>query len=581
MDDCLKYIISNSLDDIDLAQFPNQPVESSQELLIASFEQVIVNSASPSCGGHNRLEAIAMRSTSQDTGLAGARKKSANNRVTYKSSEDEKLARRRARFNSDSDSKRNFKNDHGFVSRGEDTRLQDSETEREEYFLHILSQFIRFTSTRSSKELHDTFQKTREMDPENFASAQCSVEEEEEEEEEEEKKDGEKKQEKEAAAVTIDSITMSLRKLRESLLYLPPSQLHKKVFLFSIRISHYFKHYQTYIPSIMYLLEHSEALGLSDLEIEEIVVILVLHICHMNNDASSAIANFFEYIPQRMDVLKIIRCWISKDYYTWINIYNNVESFAIKSMMKIGMTRMINCMIESLSNSYYNMSRRVIENDLLPHDLTYETFVQNFAPGWSIAEESDLVTIRARKMFRFYGNDDGDSSRPKLPNSIKIDDITSGRIDPQLIYDEIERLKAEINILRNEMSMFLKALATIPETGSQQEYYETIIRRLQTVQQSIVQYCERYNKLLPIINLAQIKLGHEVEAPPAAAAKGGTLSTPSTSNNTPVMGTKTTPALNSETTPKTIANDGSASIMKNGKKPIRKTTTTTTTTTPK
>ncbi|CAK9441285.1 uncharacterized protein LODBEIA_P51540 [Lodderomyces beijingensis] len=144
-------------------------------------------------------------------------------------------------------------------------------------------------------------------------------------------------------------------------------------------------------------------------------------------------------------------------------------------------------------------------------------------------------------MFRFDQN--GGTSRPKLPNSIKIDDITSGRIDPKLIYEEIERLKAEINILRNDMSSFLKALATIPENGSQQEYYGTVILRLQTMQQSINEYCERYNKLLPIINLAQIKLGHEVEAP-APALKGKlTPSNPSTTNNTPVMGSKTTPVL--------------------------------------
>ncbi|KAI5958656.1 hypothetical protein KGF57_002501 [Candida theae] len=120
-------------------------------------------------------------------------------------------------------------------------------------------------------------------------------------------------------------------------------------------------------------------------------------------------------------------------------------------------------------------------------------------------------------MFKFGSLDD--TQRPKLPESIKIDDITSGRIDPQLIYNEIERLKAEINILRHDMSQFLSALATIPESNSPLDYYRTTMTKLETVQQSIQEYCERYNKLLPIINLAQIKLGHEVEAPPVKRAK--------------------------------------------------------------
>ncbi|ODV77807.1 uncharacterized protein CANTADRAFT_53986 [Suhomyces tanzawaensis NRRL Y-17324] len=99
----------------------------------------------------------------------------------------------------------------------------------------------------------------------------------------------------------------------------------------------------------------------------------------------------------------------------------------------------------------------------------------------------------------------------KLPDPIRIDDVTSGKIDPTLIYNELDRLKLEINILRNDMSLFVKALATIPQNQSQQEYYTVVLLRLKTVQNSIKEYCIQYNKLLPIINLAQIKLGHEVE----------------------------------------------------------------------
>lgn len=101
-----------------------------------------------------------------------------------------------------------------------------------------------------------------------------------------------------------------------------------------------------------------------------------------------------------------------------------------------------------------------------------------------------------------------------LPEVLKIDDITSGRIDPDLIYNEIERLKLEINILRHDMSSFVKALAAIPEGSDQQQYYKTIAVGLKVIQESIKDYCTQYNKLLPIINLSQIKLGHEVEVIP-------------------------------------------------------------------
>ena len=149
----------------------------------------------------------------------------------------------------------------------------------------------------------------------------------------------------------------------------------------------------------------------------------------------------------------------------------------------------------------------------------------------------------------------------KLPDILKIDEITSGKIDPQLIYDEIERLKAEINTLRNDMSLFLQALATIPPNQSQTEYYKLVVSRLKQVQDSIDDYCEKYNKLLPIINLAQIKLGHDVEGPPPSKIKSET----STNNNTPNMGNKTTPVMGNKTTP--VMGNKTTPVMGNSSTP--------------
>ncbi|KAI5970316.1 hypothetical protein CANMA_000669 [Candida margitis] len=173
-------------------------------------------------------------------------------------------------------------------------------------------------------------------------------------------------------------------------------------------------------------------------------------------------------------------------------------------------------------------------------------------------------------MFKF--DSFNDTSRPKLPESIKIDDITSGRIDPQLIYDEIERLKAEINILRNDMSSFLQALATVPANNSSQEYFRTTMSRLETIQKSISEYCERYNKLLPIINLAQIKLGHEVEAPPVNKTK---TSQPQP-NNKVKAGAKVPPSTGQNSSGQSssfnqpTSNNGPTNGSKSAKKPVKK-----------
>lgn len=93
----------------------------------------------------------------------------------------------------------------------------------------------------------------------------------------------------------------------------------------------------------------------------------------------------------------------------------------------------------------------------------------------------------------------------------KIDDITSGRVSPETLYAEIEQLKTEINLLRNEMSLFLQALATVSDNKSQQEYYALLMDLTQKVKSAIKDYCAKYNRLLAIINLSQIKLGQDAE----------------------------------------------------------------------
>lgn len=146
----------------------------------------------------------------------------------------------------------------------------------------------------------------------------------------------------------------------------------------------------------------------------------------------------------------------------------------------------------------------------------------------AINEQTEIyiLTLRQTNNIYFITDSMSSTSESKLPDIIKIDDISSGRIDPNLIYQELERLKVEINILRNDMSLFLKALATIPDNQSQQEYYKIIVLRLRTVQNSIKEYCVEYNKLLPIINLSQIKLGHEVEILPQNRTNASNQKTP-------------------------------------------------------
>lgn len=296
-----------------------------------------------------------------------------------KTTEEDKIAKRRERFSRRIETC-NQSHDYGLVSRGEDTRLKESEALREEYFLVILHQFIRYTSNNTSHALSETFKRMKDLNPNDFESAQSL----------------QSNEESDKKSVSMESLTMSLRKLRESLLHLKPSPFHKKVFLFSTRISYCCGQYQTYVPSINYLLLHKRALGLSSLEIEEVAVILVLHLTHFNNAPLEAILRYFLHIPNRRDILQIIRCWIRNDYYTWIHTYNLIESFAVKSMMRLGLPTMLNHMIKILSSTYFTMRKSVIENELLPDDVEYDDLIRDYKVNWTV-NDGGIVTLRRRQ----------------------------------------------------------------------------------------------------------------------------------------------------------------------------------------
>ena len=71
--------------------------------------------------------------------------------------------------------------------------------------------------------------------------------------------------------------------------------------MFSVRISSVLGHYQTYIPSINYLILHRAELDLSDLEFEEIATILILHLVHLNENIPRAISYISDIFPIKGD----------------------------------------------------------------------------------------------------------------------------------------------------------------------------------------------------------------------------------------------------------------------------------------
>lgn len=289
---------------------------------------------------------------------------------------EEKARLRRIRFQKDQERLDQAKSkNYGFVSRGEDNRLQRSSKEREEFFHDILKLFIVFCNESSmGDEIRHFIEEEIEMES--------------------------KVPDAGKGKVTIESILSSLRKLREALLACKPDSFTKKVFLFSIRVTSTLGHYQTYVPSILYLLNHQELL--EPLELEEIASILILHTSHFNNQNARALEMCFKYLNPKetqtkslatSNVYVILQAWIQRDYHTWIARFNTELNSSFIAILRFGITTMVKHTVKCISLSYYNLSKVHFEKRMLPNGMTYDSFKVKYDVSWQEQESQPLNLI--------------------------------------------------------------------------------------------------------------------------------------------------------------------------------------------
>jgi hypothetical protein len=293
----------------------------------------------------------------------------------YELADEEKLKLRRNRFSGDNKNFNSTSNQYGYVSRGEDNRLQKSHKERLNFFSHIVSSFIRYSNENTSSDLSrdfDRFINRNDIPPESDDPGILDI-------------------------PTIDSILNNLRKLREALLHERATEFIKKVFLFSIRVAVNMGHYQTYIPSITYLLHSHNSLLLEDTEKQEIATILVLHTAHFNGENSKALQLYFKYVDtSEIKTLKILKSWINNDYYNWIQYYNSETDNGKAFLMKFGLPHMARHMVNSISKSYFSFKLKDFEDNYLPNGSSYTQLSDKYKINWKL--ENDTIVVRERNV---------------------------------------------------------------------------------------------------------------------------------------------------------------------------------------
>ncbi|CAH6722271.1 hypothetical protein CLIB1444_08S05688 [[Candida] jaroonii] len=259
--------------------------------------------------------------------------------------------------------------EYGFVSRGEDDRLQRSSKEREKFFDKIIRKFIAYC------ESNDTSTLSKEL--KRFTEDHQSDE--------------------KIKNVTMDSILSSLRKLRESMINGKCDKFTVKVFLFSIRISANIGHYQTYLPSIHFLLQQQDQELLQKPEKREIVTLLILHLSHFSKNNLKAFKEYFEYFKDEEDptLLRTLKSWSTKDCFNWIRLYNNENDSAKSTIMRFGINAIIERMIQTINVSYFHLDLDYL-NRSLPNGITFDNLQKNHNVTWKV--EGKNLIIRERKV---------------------------------------------------------------------------------------------------------------------------------------------------------------------------------------
>lgn len=296
-----------------------------------------------------------------------------------KSQTQDKMELRRARFNNIPPKSSKY---YGLASKG-DTTLQTSEIKRIEYFDEIVKSYTSFEQQEIEEKVKNlTF---------NGEDTGC----------EKYKEIGQKEQfgggflaDRHEPPPEVAATLRRLRILREALMAHEPDEFCKKVFLFSVRVSAKFRQFETYVASILYLMNNLQGL-LTAAQKTEIVTILILHVSHCNLDNHRALDLFFQHLDilENKQLYGLLQAWITNDYYNWIKAYNNEKDSAISAVLSFGLERMCRSMIECMSGAYFTYPFKDM-GAILPKGINWEGFKRRFEIKWT--EMDGNLTIRTR-----------------------------------------------------------------------------------------------------------------------------------------------------------------------------------------
>lgn len=97
------------------------------------------------------------------------------------------------------------------------------------------------------------------------------------------------------------------------------------------------------------------------------------------------------------------------------------------------------------------------------------------------------------------------------PAQIQLKSFDASKVDIAKTLEEIEIAKKQIEVVRQEIKLFLTTLATVPDGCTEMEFFEKMSRKVFDLRRQLADYLTKYNNLIPYIELTRQSKGFSMQ----------------------------------------------------------------------
>lgn len=188
-------------------------------------------------------------------------------------------------------------------------------------------------------------------------------------------------------------IIMAMRKLREAIVATSRmDEFAQRAYLFIIRTTILFKHWESYHASLLYLLTRIHAqTPLSATELQEFVGYYILDLACRQEDYNAAFRAQSEYRFSDRKVDRIVKALVHDDWVSFWMVKSKVDVH-VRALMSWAEERVRLHVLKCLARTYFTAEKAFVERST---NAEWALLVKDMQVGWEL--DGDKVTIRRPK----------------------------------------------------------------------------------------------------------------------------------------------------------------------------------------